>query len=335
MKAIVSTQPFELKEGNLFKEIEVTHPHPTKDEVLIKVHATGVNPVDTKTRKAPLNDAYRILGFDAAGEIVACGENVSDFHVGDRVFYAGSNQRQGANQTHQLIPTDYIARIPDNLSYEDAAALPLTALTTYETFFDVFGISKNPEDNKGKTLLIINGAGGVGSIATQIAKAYGLTVVTTAGREETKVWSLQQGADDVLNHKNSLVDEWAKTERLAPDYIFCTYDTDAYFEPMIELVQPRGHIATIVAFKEKQDLNLLKNKSITFTHEFMFARAIHQKEVKQYQTYLIDVADKLEKGQYISTRTKTLEGLSVKTVYEAHEEMENQQFIGKLVIKII
>ena len=334
MKAIVSSQPFELKEGNLFKEIETERPQLAQGEVLVKVHATGVNPVDTKMRMTPLNDTFRVLGFDAAGEIIECGANVSDFHVGDRVYYAGSNQRQGSNQTHQAIPTDYIARMPDHISYEDAAAIPLTAITAYEMLFDVFGISKNPENNTGKTLLIINGAGGVGSIATQIAKAYGLTVVTTVGREETKTWSIQQGSDDVLNHKNSLVDEWAKTERPAPDYIFCTYDTDVYFEPMIELVQPRGHIATIVAFKEKQDLNLLKHKSITFTHEFMFARAIHQKQVKKYQVYLIDVADKLEKGQYTSTRTKTLEGLSVETVYEAHEEMENQQFIGKLVIKL-
>ncbi|MCO4331159.1 zinc-binding alcohol dehydrogenase family protein [Staphylococcus hyicus] len=335
MKAIISKQPFQLIEGNLFEEVQIDAPTLAQNEVRVKVHAIGVNPVDTKIRQSPLQASYRILGYDAAGEVVEVGSQVNDFQIGDRVFYSGSNQRAGSNQTYQTIPTDFIAHMPEQLSYEDAAALPLTAITAYETLFDVFKISKNAQDNKNKTLLIINGAGGVGSIATQIAKAYGLTVVTTAGREETKAWSLEQGADVVLNHKYHLKSEWEQHQLDSPDFIFCTYDTDAYYEQMIDIVKPRGHIATIVAFQHKQDLNLLKQKSITLTHEFMFSRAIHHDDIGQYQTYLKDVADKIEKQHYFSTRTKTLQGLSVDTVYEAHQQMEQQQCIGKLVIKVI
>ncbi|UEX90631.1 zinc-binding alcohol dehydrogenase family protein [Staphylococcus ratti] len=335
MKAIVSRQVFQLAEGNLFQEINIDSPQLKEDEVLVKVHASGVNPVDTKIRQTPLNGNARILGFDAAGEIVEVGSQVTDFKVGDRVFYSGSNQQSGSNQTHQVVSAHYIAHAPESLSYEDAAALPLTSITAYETFFDIFRISTNPEENKGKTVLIINGAGGVGSIATQIAKAYGLKVVTTVGRTETKEWSLKQGADKVINHHNTLVSELEQFELPAPDYIFCTYDTDHYYEQMIELVKPRGHIATIVAFKEKQDLNLLKSKSITFSHEFMFSRALYQTEIDQYQYYLKDVAKKVDEGIYTSTRTQTLTPLSTETIYNAHQEMEKQQFIGKLVVKII
>ncbi|UXU55593.1 zinc-binding alcohol dehydrogenase family protein [Staphylococcus agnetis] len=335
MKAIVSKQPFHLSDGNLFEEIELAPTALQPHEVRVKVHAIGVNPVDTKIRQSPMQTDFRILGYDAAGEIVEVGASVSDFKVGDAVFYSGSNQRPGSNQTYQTIHTDYIAHMPKQLSFEDAAALPLTAITAYETFFDVFKISKNAHENQNKTILIINGAGGVGSIATQIAKAYGLTVVTTAGRDETKAWSLQQGADAVLNHKMNLKSEWDKLKLPSPDYIFCTYDTDGYYTQMIDIVKPRGHIATIVAFNNHQDLNLLKQKSITFSHEFMFARAIHNFDVSHYQIYLKDVAQKIQTQQYHSTRTKTLEGLTTDTLFEAHQAMEQQQFIGKLVIKVI
>lgn len=144
-------------------------------------------------RQAPLNAEARVLGFDAAGVVEAVGDAVTDFKPGDRVYYSGSNQRDGSNQTYQLVNENYLAHMPKTLSFAEAAALPLTAITAYETLFDVFNISPNPQQNQGKTLFIINGAGGVGSIATQIAKTYGLTVVTTASRPETNAWSKRWG----------------------------------------------------------------------------------------------------------------------------------------------
>lgn len=134
MKAIVSKQPFELSDGNLFEEIELAPSALQPHEVRVKVHAIGVNPVDTKVRQSPMHTDFRILGYDAAGEIVEVGTSVFDFKVGDAVFYSGSNQRPGSNQTYQTIHTDYVAHMPKQLSFEDAAALPLTAITAYETF---------------------------------------------------------------------------------------------------------------------------------------------------------------------------------------------------------
>ena len=198
-----------------------------------------------------------------------------------------------------------------------------------------FNISKNPEENKGKSLLIINGAGGVGSIATQIAKYYGLHVITTASRDETYNWSKSLGADIVLNHKNNLTDEFKKYEISEVDYIFCTFDTDLYYEKMIELVKPRGKIATIVAFNHEQDLNLLKPKSITFTHEYMYSRPLNQTEdMAIHGTYLKDITDKVESGDYQPTANEVLKGLTADNIFEAHRKMENHRMVGKLVISI-
>ncbi|ARJ50337.1 zinc-binding alcohol dehydrogenase family protein [Staphylococcus lutrae] len=334
MKTILARQPFQLSEGLLFEAVTREMPQPDAHELLVKVYASGVNPVDTKMRQAPLNQASRVLGFDAAGVVVAVGDQVSDFTPGDRVYYSGSNQRDGSNQTYQLVHEHYVAKMPDRLSFTEAAALPLTAITAYETLFDCFGIATTPSDNQGKTLLIINGAGGVGSIATQIAKAYGLTVITTASRPETRAWSEKMGADVVLNHRHSLIDQFETQSLARPDYIFCTYDTDGYYDTMIELVKPRGRIATIVAFQEKQDLNALKAKSITLTHEFMFARAMYGIDVHMYRHYLEDVTEKVESGQYQTTLNTVLKGLTPENIFRAHEMMEAQSHIGKLVIEV-
>ncbi|NKM52445.1 zinc-binding dehydrogenase [Staphylococcus pseudintermedius] len=283
MEAIIATQPFQLAEGQKFEKVSRELPTPEAHDILIKVYATGINPVDTKMRQAPLNAEARVLGFDAAGVVEAVGD----------------------------------------------------AVTAYETLFDVFNISPNPQQNQGKTLFIINGAGGVGSIATQIAKTYGLTVVTTASRPETNAWSKKMGADVVLNHKEDLAKQFDDQNLSRPNYIFCTYDTDHYYDVMIDLVQPRGHIATIVAFNKNQDLNALKQKSITFTHEFMFARAIHGVDEGMYRKYLEDVTAKVDAGQYQTTLNSVLTGLTPENVLKAHEMMEAQSHIGKLVIEIV
>ncbi len=337
MKAIVSNNQFSLDDGNQFSEIDIPQPEPGEGEILIKVETLSVNPVDTKLRQQPFSDEekHRILGYDAVGTIEKIGNNVSTFKKGDRVFYSGAPSYAGANQQYQLMDVRLVAHAPQSLKPTEAAALPLTGLTAYETLFDTFNISENPQENRGKTLLIINGSGGVGSIATQIAKAYGLRVITTASRTETIEWSKQMGADLVLNHKNDLSDEFKKHDLADVDYIFCTFNTDAYYEKMIELVKPHGKITTIVAFQDKQDLNLLKSKSVTFTHEFMFTRPLHQTEdMQKHQTYLQDIAQKVDDGVYHTTLNQTLNGLTTETLFKAHEILESHKMIGKLVIQV-
>ncbi|MCG7338326.1 zinc-binding alcohol dehydrogenase family protein [Staphylococcus sp. ACRSN] len=335
MRAIGADNAFNLSDGNQFYEFEVTSMEPKQYELLVKIDAISINPVDTKIRQSSVTHAPRVLGFDAVGVVEAIGDKVKNFQVGDEVYYSGSPTYQGSNQTHQLVDSRLVARKPKNLTAIEAASIPLTGLTASETLFDVFNISHNPDDNKGKSILIINGAGGVGSIATQIAKQHGLHVITTASREETYQWSKEMGAEIVLNHKNDLSSEFEKYEISEVDYIFCTFDTDYYFEKMIELVKPRGKVATIVAFKENQDLNLLKNKSVTFTHEYMYTRPLHETEdMQRHQELLLDITEKIESGKYKPTSNKVLHGLTVENLYEAHKLLESHSMIGKLVIEV-
>lgn len=334
MKAIGADRGFELSEGNLFYEFDKTKPEPKGNELLVKVKAISVNPVDTKIRQAPVEKATRILGFDAAGVVEATGPDCELFKVGDEVYYSGASFYDGSNEEYQVMDERYVGKKPSNLTFTEAASLPLTALTAYEVLFDTFNTSSNPENNKGKSLFIINGAGGVGSIATQIAKAYGLEVVTTAGREETKAWSEKMGADLVINHKEDIKAQLDEHQVAPFDYVFCTYDTDGYYELMIDLVKARGHIVTIVAFDEKQDLNLLKGKSVTFTHDYMFGRADYGLNVITFHRHLTDLTKKVEAGTYQHTKTKEIQGLTTETLYEAHQLLENQSMIGKLVINM-
>ena len=335
MKAIGFNAPFNLEDGNQFQEIEFNIPNPTRNQLLIKVQSISVNPVDTKQRILPVNHAPRILGFDAAGIVEQVGEDVTMFEPGDYVFYSGSPNQHGSNEEYQLIEEELVAKAPSNLKPEQAASLPLTGLTASETLFDLFQISHDPEKNKGKSLLIINGAGGVGSITTQIAKAHGLKVITTASREETIEWTKSMGADIVINHKEDLKTQLEHHDINEVDYIFCTFDTDLYYEKMIELIKPLGHIATIVAFKEKQDLNLLKPKSVNFTHEFMFARPVNRtNDMIKHHEYLKDISERVEQGQYHHTTTKVINGLTTETLYQAHQILESNTMIGKLVINV-
>lgn len=333
MKAIGAKQAFHLSEGNHFYQFEKEIPEPKQRELLVNIQAISVNPVDTKIRQTQPVNSSRILGFDAVGVVEKVGAAVTMFQPGDRVYYSGSPQYPGSNQAYQLVDERLVARAPKNLSDVEAASLPLTALTASETLFEVFNISKEPKLNKDKSLLIINGAGGVGSIATQIAKHYGLKVITTASRSETREWSESMGADVVLNHRNQLKDEFERYGIDAVDYIFCTFDTDEYYKQMIDLVKVRGKIATIVAFKEAQDLNLLKEKSITFTHEYMYARTLNESsDMIQHHLYLNEVTEKVEAGYYRPTMTKVIQGLTSEHLYQAHQALERQSMIGKLVI---
>ncbi|MDT3960143.1 zinc-binding alcohol dehydrogenase family protein [Staphylococcus kloosii] len=335
MKAIGADKGFQLNEGNLFYEFNRAKPTPQNQELLVKVNAISVNPVDTKIRQSPVEDGPRILGFDAVGIVEAVGEKVRSFEVGDKVYYSGSPSYQGSNEAYQLVDERVVALKPTNLSDVEAASIPLTALTASETLFDVFGISHQPEENEEKSILIINGAGGVGSIATQMAKHHGLKVITTASRPETMEWTQNMGADIVLNHNKDLSNEFKQHNIKDVDYIFCTFDTDLYFEKMVELVKTRGKIATIVAFNEKQDLNLLKSKSVTFTHEYMYSRPLHDAhDLNIHHQYLTDITEKLEAGNYKPTVNKVIEGLSADSLYEAHKTLESHSMVGKLVIKL-
>ncbi|HBT10212.1 MAG TPA: zinc-binding alcohol dehydrogenase family protein, partial [Leeuwenhoekiella sp.] len=297
--------------------------------------ANSVNPVDYKIRQNAVKDQVldtpKIIGWDAVGIVEAVGAEVALFNVGDAVFYAGDLTRSGSNAEYQLVDERIVGRKPKNLSIAEAAAMPLTGLTAYETLFDRF--KYNPATDKGKTLLILAGAGGVGSIAIQLAKKLtDLTVIATASREETQDWCKQMGADYVVDHYE-LKDQLAAEGFEQVDFIFDCVDLKSYWETAAELIKPQGHIVSITGSSEPLNLNLLKNKSVTFSWELMYTRSMHQTEDMQRQHDILNhLAQLLEDGTLQTTLTTTFEGFSVENLKEAHKLQESGKSIGKNVI---
>jgi zinc-binding alcohol dehydrogenase family protein len=273
---------------------------------------------------------HRILGFDAAGIVEEVGSDVTGFKPGDEVFYAGDITRPGSNAEFQVVDERIVGRKPSSLGFADAAGMPLTSITAWEMLFDSFGLKEG--EGAGETLLVIGGAGGVGSILTQLAKKLtGLTVVATASRPETQAWVKKMGADHVVNHRKPLDGEM-KALGLAPRYVAALTNTDQHFAAIAELVKPRGHIALI---DDPKSLNILplKPKAISVSWEFMFTRPMFQTEDIEVQRALLNqVADLLDDGTLASTVQRHGGPMSVENLRSAHELQESGSAIGKTVM---
>jgi len=192
MKAIAYYQSLPAEHPEALQDVNLDAPSPGPHDLLVEVRAISVNPVDTKIRLgvAPENGAAKVLGWDAAGVVQAVGSEVSLFQPGDRVFYAGAIDRAGANSELHLVDQRIVGKMPQSLSFAEAAALPLTAITAWELLFERLQVAEGSTD-QGQSLLIVGAAGGVGSILTQLARRLtGLTVIGTASRPETHGWSV-------------------------------------------------------------------------------------------------------------------------------------------------
>jgi NADPH2:quinone reductase len=335
MKAIGFKKSLPISEMDSFIEFETEKPIATGYDLLVKIAAISVNPVDFKIRKsAALNkelDTPKIIGWDAVGTVEAVGNKTSRFKVGDEVYYAGDLTRSGCNAEYQLIDERIVGKKPKNLTIAEAAAIPLTALTAWESLFD--RIKVNAETDKGKTVLILAVAGGVGSIAIQIAKKVaGLTVIATASRPESIKWCKDLGADFVINHHN-LKAELKNTGNSQVDYILDFVDLEAYWEIAAEIIKPQGHIVSITGSSKPLNLDLLKTKSVTFSWELMYTRSMYTTDdmVKQQQI-LNEIAALLDAGILRTTLTTTLEGFTVDNLKKAHKMQESGKTIGKTVI---
>lgn len=317
----ITTFPY----SKAFKKEEKTISNPIGFDVLVEIKAISVNPIDTKVKKNIPNGKSRILGWDAAGVIVEVGDKVKDFKKGDKVFYAGMLNRDGSNATHQLVDSRIIALKPESLSFTESAALPLTTLTAYEGLFDRLNISKEPKDNTDKSILIINGAGGVGSIAIQLAKVAGLKVIATSSRKETKAWALKMGADQVVNHHEDYVVD-------PVDYIYCLHTPDMHLKKMSEVIKPFGKICAIVDSQDPLDMNILKPKSVSFSWEFMFTHGNFHVDLEKQGQALKAVSKLIDAHKITSTLYQELSPLNEETLSKAHEIIESNQSIGKLVI---
>ncbi|MHC5217064.1 zinc-binding alcohol dehydrogenase family protein [Enterococcus sp. LJL128] len=328
MKAVVlrETNQENHFEDGLLSVPELQNPK----DVLIEVKAVSVNPIDTKTAKQKIDNDYRILGWDGAGIVKETGAEVTSFKIGDEVFYAGDFSRAGSNSQYQLVDERLIAKKPKNLSFEESGAIPLTGLTAWESLYDRLGIS---EADKGKQILIINGAGGVGSIAIQLAKKAGLQVITTASREETMTWVQKMGADFVINHRNALSDELEKIGIREVPYILCLYNTSMYWQEIAKIIQPQGKICSIVDGGSPVDLDLLKNKSVTFSWEFMFTRSLYQTaDMSRQGEILKQLAELYDSHELESTVTESIQPINAENLEKAHQLVGRGKMVGKLVL---
>jgi NADPH2:quinone reductase len=336
MKAIGFKQSLPITEKNSFIEFETDKPIPTGFDLLVKISAISVNPVDFKIRENAAKDTTldtpKIIGWDAAGTVEAVGDKTSRFKIGDQVYYAGDLTRSGSNAEYQLIDERIVGIKPKNLTMAEAAAIPLTGLTAWESLFD--RIKVNPETDKGKTVLILAGAGGVGSIAIQIAKKVGgLTVIATASRPESKNWCKELGADFVVNHHN-LKAELEKIGHSEVDYILDFVDINGYWETIAEIIKPQGHIVSITGSNDPLKLNLLKIKSVSFSWELMYTRSMFTTDdIERQHQILNEIADLLDAGTLKSTLTTALEGFTVDNLKKAHQLQESGKTIGKTVIQ--
>lgn len=334
MKAIGFTRSLPIEDKESFIEFDTEIPKPTGRDLLVKIKAISVNPVDYKVRQSAAKDKVldtpKVIGWDAVGTVEETGEAVTLFQKGDEVYYSGDFTRAGCNAEYQLVDERIVGYKPKTLSDAEAAAMPLTAITAWEALFDRMRISEKEE---GKTVLLIGGAGGVGSIAIQIAKQIaGLKVITTASREETVNWCKKMGADVVINHKN-LVEEVKKAGFETVDYIVDFADAGAYWDAMAELIAPQGHIASITSAAQPVALNKLKNKSVTFSWEFMFTRSMYgTKDMEAQGKILNEVANLLDKGTLVTTLNKTFTGFSADNLKAAHALQESGKAVGKTAI---
>ena len=331
MKAIGYRQAGPIDQAGALEEFETDRPKPGPRDLLVEVKAVSVNPVDVKVRSsATPEDGHRILGFDAAGTVAAVGDEVTLFKVGDPVFYAGDITRPGSNAEFQLVDERIVGRRPASLTDGDAAALPLTAITAWEMLFDCFGLKEG--GGEGETLLVIGGAGGVGSIMIQLAKALtGLTVVATASRDDTVDWVRKMGADHVVNHHNPLDEELAKLA-LTPRYVAALTHTDKHFDAIIELIAPRGHIG-VIDDPTALDITPAKRKALSISWEFMFARSMFETpDMIAQHTLLNRVADLVDSGDIQTTRNHDAGELNAANLMEAHRLQESSSAIGKTVL---
>lgn len=335
MKAVGFKTSLPIDQAESFVDFETATPLPTGHEILVKVKAAGVNPVDYKVRQNSAKeknlDTPKIIGWDAAGIVEAAGDQVTLFKAGDEVYYAGDITKSGSNAEFQLVDERIVGKKPVSLSYSEAAAMPLTTLTAWEILFDRIRIN---EKDKGKTILIIGGAGGVGSIAIQIAKKIaGLTVLATASRAESVEWCKQQGADYVVNHRN-LVNEVRAAGFQQVDFILDFVDLNQYWDAFAELIRPQGAIGSISDPTQPVNLRQLKSKSVSFHWELMFTRSMfHTEDIKEQHYILTKAAELFDKRILHSTLTATLSGLSADNFKTAHRQLESGSTIGKLAIE--
>ncbi|QDL97902.1 zinc-binding alcohol dehydrogenase family protein [Rhodopseudomonas palustris] len=335
MKAVGYTKSLPIDDPEALLDFELPAPEPGPRDLRVAVKAISVNPVDFKVRRraAPPAGEHKILGYDAAGVVEAVGAEVTLFRPGDEVFYAGSIQRPGTNAELHLVDERIVGRKPTTLSFAQAAALPLTSITAWELLFDRLG-ARPSKGFDPRTLLIVGGAGGVGSILIQLARRLtGLTIIATASRPETRQWCLDLGAHAVVDHSQQMKPQIDALKLPPVALIASLTGTERHFPDLVEILAPQGKIGLI---DDPAALNpmLLKPKSASLHWEAMFARSSYQTADMIAQHDLLDeVAGLIDTGVLRTTHQQTFGTITAANLKRAHALLESGTSIGKIVLE--
>ena len=330
MKAIVYSQNgLPISDENALYDADVAKPQPGARDLLVKINAIAVNPVDTKVRKGAATEQPRILGWDAVGVVEAVGEAVTLFRPGDEVFYAGDISRAGSYAEYGLVDERIAGHKPRSLNDADAAALPLTSLTAWELLFDRLEV----QADENAALLIVGAGGGVGSILTQLArKLTGLTIIGTASRPETEEWVHQQGAHHVINHHQPLAEQLRALGIDTVKYVASLTHTDSYYTQLIEVLAPQGKLA-LIDDPETLDAMPLKRKAISLHWELMFTRSLFETPDMQRQHEILQrISQLIDDGTLQTTAGEHLGSINAANLRKAHALIESGRARGKLVL---
>jgi NADPH2:quinone reductase len=335
MKAVAYKIPGPIDREDALQDITLEKPEAKGRDLLVRIIAVSVNPVDTKLRSArdPEGGDWRVLGFDASGVVEAIGSEVQNFKPGDAVFYAGSIARPGTNSEYHLVDERIVGRKPASLNDAEAAALPLTAITAWEMLFDRLDI-KHPTAQGANTILIIGGAGGVGSITIQLLRALtDMTVIATASRPETQDWVRECGAHHVIDHRQSLAPQVESLGLGAPGFVFSTTQTDQHFADIVDLIAPQGRFGLI---DDPAELNAMpfKLKAVSLHWELMFTRPLFETpDMAEQGKLLNEVAALVDAGRIRSTATEVAGKIDATTLRAVHAQIESGSARGKIVLE--
>ncbi|MBE9603405.1 zinc-binding alcohol dehydrogenase family protein [Acetobacteraceae bacterium H6797] len=332
MKAIGYNASLPISDAESLLDLDIPAPVPGPRDLLVRVKAISVNPVDVKVRasRQPKPGVPEVLGYDAAGVVEAVGAEVTLFQPGDEVFYAGVINRPGTNAELHAVDERIVGRKPKTLSFAEAAALPLTAITAWELLFDRLKVAKGQQ---GGSLLVINGAGGVGSILIQIARQLtGLKVIATASRPETVAWVEKMGAHLVVDHRKPLNEALRAAGVEQVDYVASLTATDKHLPAIVDIIAPQGSMA-LIDDPMSLDIVALKRKAVTVAWELMFTRPLfNTPDMIEQHRLLNEVAGLVEAGTLKTTLTRVVGPIDAAHLREAHAALESGSTIGKLVL---
>ncbi len=334
MKAIGYYKSLPIADAQSLLDVDVPAPEPHGRDLRVSVRAISVNPVDTKMRmrSTPAEGSVAVLGWDVAGIVDATGPDATLFKPGDEVYYAGAIDRPGANAQLHLVDERIVGRKPKSLSFTEAAALPLTSITAWELLFDRLAVrpGKSPDN---RTLLIVGGAGGVGSILIQLARRLtGLTVLATASRPETRQWCLDLGAHAVIDHSKPLRAQIEALGLPPVALIASLTNTDTHFEALADLIAPQGHLA-LIDDPATLAVSLLKRKSVALHWEFMYTRSLFQTaDMIAQHNLLNDVSALVDDGVIKTTLGDDYGTINARNLKRAHAMLESGKARGKIVL---